>query len=582
MDSLQRGDTRQVFLAGGQPKCCKIVKLDKFAKAWGTCPVDPGDLILPDKVSKDFCLESKAVPSEANCTLAISSWMRHQDWYRGVKNWERYEAAYDAYIMCMVPLPDHLGVMLDERGVLEAGEPNSILRFIRENDMCAGLPDAVIKSSVLSSYEDVCPFGLPREGYTPEFDPTLTCSFHSDTHQIFLNDGASCPEGHRCACPVYSELSALKEAAEAGNEGASQVQTVIDTASATASAAVSAGLVAPVIAPAAFTLSVGAGVVGAVAFGGTYVWQTMWHSCENSIGCFPMDCVMVENVGCRIRPAELNDDRRNPFWFMPPPTYKCHLGGVSSLLGCELSKCSRSQLYSQVVGVQKSSTWLGSGTGVFNCQPLLAKDMSRTQRQTFTKMTERIKNETEEHLAQMNVVARRLENQCPWKWPTNSDHWMKCKDGTECRARITETCCQDHKGIQRCPRNFPLMCNDGLCDTFEGQCKERGGPKKCDARQRCPWLAPTLQAKMAECDDGSTCEEKAQTWAEAIYGTEKSCCAEKGGLSRCPASMPIMCADRACNGDYCCVTDVDGCNDIGGARPCPNVAVEEVPGMSDL
>jgi len=245
MDSLQRGDTRQVFLAGGQPKCCKIVKLDKFAKAWGTCPVDPGDLILPDKFSKDFCLESKAVPSEANCTLAISSWMRHQDWYRGVKHWERYEAAYDAYIMCMVPLPDHLGVMLDERGVLEAGEPNSILRFIRELDMCAGLPDAVIKSSVLSSYEDVCPFGLPREGYTPEFDPSLTCSFHSDTHQIFLNDGASCPEGHRCACPVYSELSALKEAAEAGNEGVSQVQTVIDTASATASAAVSAGLVAP-------------------------------------------------------------------------------------------------------------------------------------------------------------------------------------------------------------------------------------------------------------------------------------------------------------------------------------------------
>jgi len=278
----------------------------------------------------------------------------------------------------------------------------------------------------------------------------------------------------------------------------------------------------------------------------------------------------VEQVGCRIRPAETLDDKRNPFWYMPPPTYKCHWKGS----GCQLTPCSRRNLFDQRVGLYNSTSWMGGGfSGVYNCQPMLAQDMSQKQHGTFENMVEPLQHETSAHLDSMHALAKRLESVCPWQWPTETNYLVTCKDGTECKARLSWHCCDDHKGIQRCPRNYPVMCNNGRCDEINGLCAEElGGIKPCPAAETCPWLVPNNKPAQVECEDDSFCDEAVEGW----LGSYESCCAERGGLRRCPPELPIMCKERVCNDDFCCVTTLDDCKDKGGPREC-NVTVVQPP-----
>jgi len=181
--------------------------------------------------------------------------MTHQDWYKGLWNWESFESAYEAYIPCLVPLPTHLNVALAEKSILQAGESNSILRFIKKHDMCVGLSDDVLKAAVMSSYNRMCPFPKPRQEYSPVFNPELTCAFNAEEHQIHLNEGASCPEGHRCACPVYSEWETLQSAAKTASTSHTAANAVTTSAQMAMTAAATVGVAAPVVAPVAFGLA---------------------------------------------------------------------------------------------------------------------------------------------------------------------------------------------------------------------------------------------------------------------------------------------------------------------------------------
>jgi len=76
--------------------------------------------------------------------------------------------------------------------------------------------------------------------------------------------------------------------------------------------------------------------------------------------------------------------------------------------------------------------------------------------------------------------------------------------------------------------------------------------------QLCPWLQDT-GSEMYECMDGSRC-------------SLPLCCSIAGGISRCPASEPVMCTALACGtdalADYCCSNLTSNCAENLGPRPC--------------
>lgn len=74
----------------------------------------------------------------------------------------------------------------------------------------------------------------------------------------------------------------------------------------------------------------------------------------------------------------------------------------------------------------------------------------------------------------------------------------------------------------------------------------------------CPWLSDSGSMDKLDCADGSSCSPEVSGW---------DCCTAHGGRSRCPANMPLMCADTACldGTEHCCRTD---CTEHGGPRAC--------------
>jgi len=74
----------------------------------------------------------------------------------------------------------------------------------------------------------------------------------------------------------------------------------------------------------------------------------------------------------------------------------------------------------------------------------------------------------------------------------------------------------------------------------------------------CKWVRDSGFADFYECVDGILCNTT-------------SCCNSHGGRARCPASMPVMCAqnlDCADGQDRCCMASVDQCASHSGVRPC--------------
>ncbi len=80
-------------------------------------------------------------------------------------------------------------------------------------------------------------------------------------------------------------------------------------------------------------------------------------------------------------------------------------------------------------------------------------------------------------------------------------------------------------------------------------------------KEYCPWFTPT-NGEFLECNDKSTCD---------IGSEGLSCCKDRGGRAKCPASLPVMCEDRGdmdyeCrsnDSDFVCETANRKCYDYG-------------------
>jgi hypothetical protein len=555
---MRRGDAVEKL-----NKCCKKKALEGSGNK---CPFWSGY----SEVEENFmCEQRDDAPSQIVCQAGISKWLGQPDWYKRLSHWEGYEAKLANHLFCIHSSSDvHVNsILLNEQNLLFPNKHNRnpMLKYVQRIPGCSGLDMNALSEAARASYEqDLCLWGIPHDNYKPQFSPSLTCTFNEAQHQIEMAPGKSCPEGHRCACPIFKESEALTQAAFNTTNGYSFAYYGGETIKYGMMGAVALGTAsAAAVSTVALPLAVATGVVSVVTFGASYVINTLTHSCADKVGCFPMDCVNVKNIGCRIRPSEFLVDQRNEYWFMPPPTYKCHFQGTT----CTLSPCSHQNLVAQRVGIFKSKATFGGGqSGVYNCQPLLVSGMSWNQSHRYKEVVADLKNETEQHLQRQAHLHQALNHACPWKWPMSQDYKMKCKDMNECVARVRETCCDDNQGIQRCPRNAPHMCNNSLCFETPRECESygRGGLKPCRATEFCPWLEPTGQDDIAECEDGSPCEETSSWWS---WGGQKSCCHGKGGVKHCPANRPIMCEEQNCEGDHCCVERLQDCKE-GLPRRC--------------
>lgn len=304
------------------------------------------------------------------------------------------------------------------------------------------------------------------------------------------------------------------------------------------------------------------------------MYKRWTHSCSSKVGCYPMDCVEVSKVGCRIRAADDLDSTRNKYWFMPPPLYKCAYHHRK----CQLSPCSSSNLKEGRTGVFNTTSWMKSGlTQVYNCQPLASEDMNEKQLAIFDKMTAPLSKETSVIMGRMLELKSKIVDKCPWLRPSEKNNLLRCKDNSHCDVTTHQHgwhCCAGlaKGGILACPRNKPLLCNDFTCDDAETQCRAYGGRKPCQDMEKCPWLFPTLQDKLLQCNDGTFCDIK-KDWP---------CCTNAGGRMRCPNKYPVMCNEpcdktkpRSDGNDFCCGKNKKDCDKKhGGVRLCDGVSFQ--------
>ena len=76
---------------------------------------------------------------------------------------------------------------------------------------------------------------------------------------------------------------------------------------------------------------------------------------------------------------------------------------------------------------------------------------------------------------------------CGWLIPNDSDNILLCGDGTPCDGTAMGwSCCNDHGGRAKCPKNAPMMCSEKRCAggtdfCCSTDCKDAGGPRVCEA-----------------------------------------------------------------------------------------------------
>lgn len=167
------------------------------------------------------------------------------------------------------------------------------------------------------------------------------------------------------------------------------------------------------------------------------------------------------------------------------------------------------------------------------------------------------------------------ETECVGKCPTTSvPNQLGCLSGFQCD--ITDNggrCCEDQGGRQKCPPNFPFMCQDFSCNG-EHCC---GQKEQCDNDYggivqpgNCPTVKPICpvddEGTFLECLSGDKCRVY-----DPVTKTFSNwdCCniGGRGGRHKCPRVYPYMCANKnvpACDNDYCCAEHAHICDDYGG------------------
>jgi len=519
--------------------------------------------------------------SVETCAEKVAWFFQRKDWYKLLPDFESHgwfsslRRSYQEYVPCLNSKQSHVNdVVLNKLSFFQSKSwGNPIRQWAKSRHECADLSTEETQLAVEQSFDRLCKFPM-KHSYLPNFQPEQACAFNQTNELIFMSTANSCPEGHRCACPINGkQLSARPEKQGllhklTSGETYVKALTGITQIGILATLGLAAGWTLPVTAPGAVLLVIGYKTAS----------TRLFHNCQAHVGCYPMDCTYQEGQGCRVVLDVDEADPRNPYWFMPPPMYKCAANRWGK---CHLSACSAEDARHQRVGegTMEYGFWRKRPISiVHNCQPLLAADMNRQEVATFETIVGSLRSKEHEQHRRMSILAGELHKLCPFLSASQYSRSAKCQDGFSCEITgikdpERQNCCSAHGGIKQCPAKYPKLCNDGWCDHEIGGCRERGGLQTCPADEQgeCEFLLPTAEDDMVECNNGdivaiSEFDDKDKAW-----------CSGKSGLKKCPWNTPNMCESSAeCQGEHCCAED---CTKLGGPRKCSSM--QEAHGQID-
>lgn len=535
------------------------------------------------------------VPMIELCKNKVTQWFLQDDWYTLMDHYQgggggfSSSAKYEGYVPCLVGKYAHVHkVLLHELSFFESGGSNEVKKYVFSIAECRVLRKDELTQAAEQSFDDMCPFPLKHEAYMPNLQPATACAYNATTTLIKLNNNSMCPEGHRCACDANDNvveavnpstwtrsfgLQGLLDGLSRGYIGVLQQYAKWGTMAAAGMWVGTAylGWTATV-----WALSASTGGSALVVYGYKSTSEWWSYSCRANVGCQPMDCAYEEGIGCRINLDIDDSDPRNPYWFMPPPLYKCGVGLQGT---CKLSVCTAQEAKRQVVG-EGIATYRGgwnfrkmNRSTVFNCQPTLAKDMEYATIRRFEDRVAPMRQTEHQMQRRAGILLDQLHRHCPFLKPLDIASQATCVDGTKCVLNdgSSSTCCVQHGGFRQCSQRFPHMCIDNSCDTEIGRCRNKGGMKECAAQDRCAFALPTLTNDLIECKTGGKSFPISHFETDQMLRQNRPWCFNEGGLKRCPWNLPMMCSDTSCNGEHCCAKD---CTNHGGPKQCQELLIE--------
>jgi len=538
--------------------CCK-----NFTKLqFGACS-NGQTLSFVDCLHTDFAWTASSVDS---CAEKVAWFFRRDDWYKYLPDYDQHgwfssvKRSYQEYVPCLNSKQAHVSdVVLNKLSFFKSKTwGNPIRHWVMSRHECSELSQEEVQYAVEKSFDQLCKFPM-KHSYQPNFQPEQACAYNLTNELIHMSTAQSCPEGHRCACPVNGKQLAARPEKQGwlhkltSGETYVKALTGITQIGILATLGLAAGWTLPVTAPGAVLL----------VYGYKAASSRLFFNCQAAVGCYPMDCVHEEGVGCRIGLPIDESDPRNPYWFMPPPMYKC---GANRWGKCHLAACSAEDARHQRVGEgsMEYGFWKKKPISiVHNCQPLLAADMNSQEGGTFETMVGSLRSKEHEQMRRTSILVGEMQKLCPFLRPSEHSRSARCQDGYTCDVTgiddpATQNCCSTHGGIKQCPAKYPKLCMDGWCDHEINNCRDRAGLQKCPAENECEFLLPTAENDLVECNDGETAptsEFKDVAW-----------CSGKRGLKKCPWNKPNMCENtEECNGEHCCAKD---CTTLGGPRRC--------------
>lgn len=537
---------------------------------------------------KRYCTDvPQADKTVEGCSGALTKWFKREEWYTLLPDYKpgwfasrAKDRKYQAYVPCLASKASHSSDVISHELSYFSSDAwgNPVRTYVVTRQECMYLSPQDLQLAVEKHYDEMCPFPIKSPSYKPNFNPEGACAYNKSANMIHMSSSTGCPEGHRCACPrdgvllkddQESTLKIIERMAHGGT-----LTTALQTITVVGTLAAVAKWVATFWALTNIFVATGVGTI--LVFGVNTAVKYLQYSCTGTVGCYPMACVQLENVGCRINLDEDDTDPRNPYWFMPPPMYKCTTNTWGK---CHLSACTTNEAMHQMVGERNATYGLfrkKDRSVVLNCQPTLAADMTHEQAVVFENSVTGLRQKEQMLQRRTAILVKRLQRFCPYMTPSVYANTAVCRDGSKCQIMNTSStnCCLGPLGgggIKQCPARYPTMCYDNFCDGEVENCRGagRGGARSCPADDNtCPWILPTLEDDVAECNNG-------ESYNVADFAGQW--CVGQGGLKKCPWNRPHMCASKSgCMGEHCCAVD---CDDLGGDRVC--AAIEDAAATFD-
>lgn len=557
--------------SGSIPACCVNVS----SKQWSFFKCRKGKIL-----DSKYCeVQEKKVSSIDSCADKLTWWFRREDWYKLLGDYPAGSAAnknYEAYVPCLTAKRSHVDdVVIHKLSFFNSGGwANPVRTWVVSREECNALAEQDLKQAIELSYDQMCKFPIKSDTYHPNFQPSRACTFNKSSQTVQLSNTSFCPEGHRCACPVYHQdvQGVNSETWKSSPKGISKFLTDVMLGPGRFVSALTSIVTVGTLATAGawltgwnWPVALGATGTGLFVYGSSAGVQWLMHSCKAKVGCFAMGCEDLEKQGCRVALDTDGNDTRNPYWFLPPPMHKC----TTNMWGqCRLSVCTADDARHQRVGEFTGEYGLfktKTHPNLMNCQPTLAQDMTFQELHELERRVSGLRSKEQTLQRRQRIRSTKFRHYCPHMEPTEFVSSAQCKDGSFCDVTTVPgpNCCLSRKGMKQCPSKFPKLCADNFCDSEMNNCNGRGGVKECVVEDRCPFLLSTLNDDTVLCHSG-------ESFHTSHFNDSMAWCEDEGGLARCPWNKPVMCASKNCTGEYCCAVS---CDELEGPRRCEGLEV---------